>query len=207
MKKAGRSFEGMIYNEFKYIPVSPLEHNVHCLDVVTKVVKPWPQRVRSMFSSNIPHFAAQGSMLDVDLMAEESKWRSADSEDDLDSMRRGLAELEHPLKPTPSLPNFQKKKLPESNLSFSASRTGSLWLASVAGIALGKDESLSCKMEGLTAASVDHKKIREWITAGDWTPNQPIFQMNSSDWSKNAGYVMCSHFHFSFASTLFYYHI
>lgn len=185
---ARESAEEVFYKTCKYIAANPLLYNVHCMDVITEAKTSWVQRFKTKILSKMPEFVTWGSMLDTTLMAENSKWRSADQ--DLDRMRRGIADLENLLKPRPRHENFQKKKLPTLNLSFWTSTKGLLWLASVVGIELGKEESLSCTMEGLTSCSVDSNKILNWTSNGDWYPNVPILQRTCSDWAKNTGYVL-----------------
>lgn len=180
-----RSAEEVLYKELKYRAVDPLEHTLDCLDVFTKVEETLAQRVKSKFSSNnMRPLMRLGSMLDLKLMAEESKWRVTGA--DLGSMRKGLDDLANPLKNRSSHDpeNFHKNtKVPSLKLSFSNSNKIVLWLASVAGIDLGKDESLACTMDGLTAASVNYTDICSWIMDGDWSPNLPFLQMTSSDWA------------------------
>lgn len=197
--RPGRMIEEVMYEELKYIAVNPLKADVHCLDVFTKVGK-------SKASRKMPEFVRVGSMLDVNLMAKNSKWLS-DDQADLARMRKELEVLEHPLKPAPSDRNFQKDKTLESfDLSCAASQNGVLWLASVAGIKLGKGDSLSCSLEGLTAASVDYLTICKWIDAGDWFPNLPFLQKTFSYFSKSAGYVCVPiNFYLFFATRLCYY--
>jgi hypothetical protein len=177
--------EEVFYKKWKYRAVDPLEHQLQCLDVLTKVEQTLAQRVRSKFSSKMRPLMRLGSMLDVTLMADESRWRSAEAKVNLDRMRKGLADFESVQKTRSSHPGFQKKKLPGLDLSFRASKGVVIWLASVAGLDLGKEESLSCTMGGLTAASVEYATICSWVMDRDWCPNISFLQMLSSDWSKN----------------------
>lgn len=181
---ASKSAEEVLYRQLKYRAVDPLEHNLHCLDVLIRGEQNLVRRMMSKFSSSMRPLVRMGSMLDVILMADKSKWRSA-HQADLDRMRKGLTDLENPLKPRPSHQNFEKKRLVSANLSFSTSNKVVLWLASVAGIDLGNEESLSCAMDGLTAASVDYTKVCSWVMGGDWFPNIPFLQKICSDWSEN----------------------
>jgi hypothetical protein len=135
-------------------------------------------------SASLQPLVRQGSMLSETLMADESKWRSADS-NILDRMREGLDDLRNYLINRPSDKNFQKNKLQSINLNFSTPKGVEFWLAGVAGISMEQEESFSCTIDGLTAGFVDYATLCNWITAGDWRPNMATLKISSSDWSKD----------------------
>jgi hypothetical protein len=182
-----RSAEQVLYKDLKYRPAAPLEHQLQCLDVFFRVPERLTEKLMAKIRGNMRPLMRLGSMLDVRLMGESAQWRSVD--DSLRSKQEGLADLRNFMIKRPSQEHFQKTTLPRYNFSCAASKGVVIWLSGVAGIDLGHEDSLSCCMDGLTAASVDYVTISQWIESGEWCPNIPLLQKLSSDWSQDHRYV------------------
>lgn len=181
---AVESAEKVLYKQFKYRAVNPLEHQLRCLDVIVKIEQSLLDKAKFKISSDrMRPLMRLGSMIEKDLMATESTWYSEGAE--LERMREGLEDLENVLMPRSFFSDFKKKKLISTfKMSFSSSKRVALWLSSVAGIDLGFGESLSCTMGGLTSTSVDYTKICTWIEEGSWKPKIPFMQKICSEWEK-----------------------
>jgi hypothetical protein len=167
---AKASADWVLYNELQYRAASPLEHQLECLDVLTKVgvKRTWFQRFTAKMSSSMRPLVRQGSMLTEDLMGDESKWRSTESA---------------------NLPNksaddalFKKNSLQKLELKCLTSKDASAWVMGIAGMDLGKGKRLSCTLDGLTSASVDYATIRRWLSDGAWCPNLTTLALCSADW-------------------------
>jgi hypothetical protein len=179
---AKASADGVLYKELQYRTASPLEHELECLDVLTKVERTWLQRFIAKMSSSLRPLVRQGSMLSEDLMADESKWRSTESAA-LGHVKKGLGDLRNSLNEQSADETlFKKKKLQKFDLKCLTSKGASAWVTGIAGMDLGKGESLSCTLDGLTSASVDYATIRRWISDGAWCPNASTLALCSADW-------------------------
>jgi hypothetical protein len=181
---AKASADGVLYKKLQYRAASPLEHQLECLDVLTKVERTsCLQRFTAKMSSSLRPLVRQGSMLDEDLMADESKWRSTESAT-LGHVQKGLGDLRNSLiKQSADEALFKKKKLQKFDLKCLTSKGASAWVTGIAGMDLGKGKSLSCTLDGLTSASVDYATIRRWISDGAWCPNVTTLESCSADWS------------------------
>lgn len=186
--RRGDSLDELFFKQLRYTAVSPFDPQLECLDVLTRAERSsLLQRVKSkmaLSTSTVQALVRQGSMLSEDLIGGESKWLSADA--DLDRRRDGLAELrDYTIKSPSDETIFKKNQLPKTTLSFSKSSKVEVgpWLGGVTGVYLEKEESLSCTMDGLTAAVVDYETICNWISAGGWCPNRQTLQLCSADWS------------------------
>jgi hypothetical protein len=177
------SADWILYKKLQYRAASPLEHQLECLDVLTKVERTWLQRFTAKMSSSLRPLVRQGSMLSEDLMADESKLRSTESAT-LDRVQKGLGDLRNSLiKQSADEALFKKQAIQKFDLKCLTSKGASAWVTGIAGMDLGKEESLSCTLDGLTAASVDYATIRRWMSDGAWCPNVTTLALCSADWS------------------------
>lgn len=184
------SADEVLYKQLQYRAVSPLEHQLECLDVLTKVERTWLQKVMAKMSPNsLRPLVKQGSMLSEDLMASESRWRSAGEEFAtlLGGLQEGLKDLSNSrIKRCTDETLFKKKTVPKFDLTWLTTLKGpSAWVTGIAGIDVGKEESLSCTLDGLTSASVDYATIRRLICDGGWCPNVKTLMLSSADWSED----------------------
>ncbi|KAG0601199.1 hypothetical protein M758_11G091900 [Ceratodon purpureus] len=178
------SADQVLYKHLKYRPAAPLEHKLQCLDVLVRSKERLPEKLMAKVRGNMRPLMRIGSMLDVGLMGESAQWRSVD--DSLRSKQEGLADLQNFTIKRPSQnQHFQKTTLPTYNFSCAASKGAVIWLSGFAGIDLGHEDSLSCCMDGLVAASVDYMTVSQWIDSGEWCPNIPVLQKRISDWSQD----------------------
>jgi len=179
---AKASADGVLYKELQYRPASPLEHQLECLDVLTKVERTWLQRFMAKMSSSLRPLVRQGSMLSEDLTADQSKWRSTESAT-FDRVQKGLADLQNSLiEQSADEALFKNKSLQKFDLKSLTSKGSSALVTGIAGMDLGKGKSLSCTLHGLTSASVDYATIRKWISDGAWCPNVTTLALCSADW-------------------------
>lgn len=186
---AGGSIEEVFYKQLHYRSVRPLEHQLECLDVLTRVDESLLHRVAlKMPRTKLTPLVKIGSMLTDDLMAEDSKWRRS-PEGKAERLRIGKAKAQLKNALVQRLPSaeFQKELLPKVSVGWKNSKGAVAWLCGITGVDLGGEESLSCTLDGLTAASVDFTKVRSWISAGDWRPDATTFKLMSVDWSKESG--------------------
>jgi hypothetical protein len=175
---AKASADWILYKKLQYRAASPLEHQLECLDVLTKVKRTWLQKFKAKMFSSLRPLVRQGSMLTEDLMADESKWRSTESAT-LGRVRKGLGDL-----PNKSADEalFKKNSLQKFELKCLTSKDVSAWVMGIAGMDLGKGKRLSCTLDGLTSASVDYATIRRWLSDGAWCPNLTTLALCSADW-------------------------
>lgn len=182
------SAEEALYKQLKYRAANPLEHQIECLDVLSRVERSLLQRVKSKMASSLRPLLKQGSMLSKERMADESGWQSADGT--LARLQDGLVDLKSYMITRPSDETiFKKKNLPRLDLAWRKSNgQSSAWFATIASD-LG-EESVSCTLDGLTAASVDYPKVRQWIISGNWLPSASILQMCCAERSFTDSNVM-----------------
>lgn len=188
MPKSGKaSVDEVLYKQLQYRAVSPLEHQLECLDVLAKVERTRVQRWKAKVSSGLRPLVRQGSMLSEDLMGDASTWRTVKSEE-LGGLREGLSELRNSIIEHPTDEGvFKKKVMQQVDLKCSTSKGVSAWLMGITGIDLEKEEKLSCTLAGLISASVDYCTIRKWIAERDWCPNVTTLALCSADWSNDNG--------------------
>ena len=189
MPKSGKaSVDEVLYKQLQYRAVSPLEHQLECLDVLAKVERTRVQRLKAKGSSSLRPLVRQGSMLSEDLMARDAaKWLTANSKE-LGGLRAGLIELKNSIIEHPTDEGvFKKKAMQQVDLKCSTSKGVSAWLMGITGIDLEKGEKLSFTLDGLISASVDYCTIRKWITERDWCPNVTTLALCSADWSNDNG--------------------
>lgn len=189
---AGGAIDEVFYKQLNYRLARPLEHQLDCLDVFTRMDKSLLHRIAlKMSSTKLTPLVRQGSMLTEDLMAEDSKWRqSPEGAAELVRIRKGRARLKNALiLKLSASEEFHKELLPKASFGWKNSKGVVAWLCDITGVDLGREDSLSCTLDGLTAASVDFTKVRSWISAGDWRPDAKTLKLCSGDWSKDGNRV------------------
>jgi hypothetical protein len=178
------SLEQALYKKHQFRAADPFRRPVRCLDVFSKAKRSLLQRMATWVSGSPRPLTPLGSMLNVKMMADDSKWRSEDVVT-LDSLRASLEELKDATVEDLEGEVFNKdSNLRKLTVDFSNSKGGVLWLSGVTGLDLGKDAMLSATMGDLTIASVDYLTICDWIEKGYWRPDRQLLQVATSDWSE-----------------------
>lgn len=202
-EKAGFD-ESLFGSRLKCKAASPWGLKLDCLDVLTSVqsdkggllskfICGGSSISRGLTSTNVKPTSAlvkQASMFDPEWMTKDSKWHDAEYRKSLVDLK-GFADLKNLRKPSVKGSKFEKRPLERLELAWNTSKGVSAWLMDIAGMDVGKDETLNGTVDGLVVASVDINLIRNWVGSADaegalaWRPNVAVFQRNSSDWEKS----------------------